>query len=219
MEEDRLPLLDLEGAPEQALDGHPLEEGRRGDLSRRCPSGSLTSRSAGDQPLLGIGADLHLVDDAVARLEAGDARPDRLDLAGRLRAGDQRIAARRLVDALAVIDVDEVDADRELAEPDLARSRLADLDLDPFHDLGRPPASSTWIDMTIMRLSLVSCASPAETRGRPPPQFARKQRAHDDHRQQHREADPETGCLGRRSRSAAARSGTRLSRSATAKRR
>ena len=135
MKQDGLPLLDLEGAPDQALDCEPLEEGRGRD-PRVETVGKLHHAVSSDQPLFGIGADLHLIGDTIARLEVGHPVADRLDLADAFRPGDERIPARRRVHALPKIDVDEVEPDREMVESDLARSRLADLDLAPLEHLG-----------------------------------------------------------------------------------
>src|SRR6185369_7324479 len=55
-------------------------------------------------------------------MEIGDARADGHDLAGGFVAGDER-QPRRLVEAGAEVDVDEIHADGMLAKADLARSR------------------------------------------------------------------------------------------------
>src|SRR4029079_1062068 len=60
--------------------------------------------------------------DAVAGVEIGDARAHGHDLPGRLVACDER-QPRRLVEAGAEVDGDEIHADGMLADADLARSR------------------------------------------------------------------------------------------------
>jgi hypothetical protein len=63
-----------------------------------------------------------------------DARPDALDDPGAFDPGRERQRLR--IEAGAVIDVDEVEPDRVLAESDLAGAGLADLDRLPLQDLG-----------------------------------------------------------------------------------
>ena len=53
-----------------------------------------------------------------------------------LGAGHERQAGRRRIEALAIVGVDEVDADRRVAEPYLAGAGLANLDLLEGHNLG-----------------------------------------------------------------------------------
>ena len=60
--------------------------------------------------------------------------PDFLDHAGRLAAEPAR--QRRRIKAAAMVDVDEVQPDRGVADAHLARTGLADLDLLPVQNLG-----------------------------------------------------------------------------------
>ena len=89
-------------------------------ISSLMPSGSFTSRSAGDIVGFGIGADgAAAIADAVAHLEAGDALAQRLHHAGRFRAQAGR--QRQRIKPGAVIGVDEIDADGGVPDPHLAR--------------------------------------------------------------------------------------------------
>ena len=91
-------------------------------------SGSLTSLSAGNDALGGVAAEIEVIGDAIAGMEIGDAGSDRDHFARGFVAGDER-QARRLVEAGAEIDVDEVEADGVLADADLARSGRRHLDV------------------------------------------------------------------------------------------
>jgi hypothetical protein len=71
---------------------------------------------------------------AVANLEMRDTLAHRLDDARAFHA--QRQGHRQLVQAGTLVDVDEVQADGLVADADLARPGLADLDLHQFHFLG-----------------------------------------------------------------------------------
>ena len=64
----------------------------------------------------------------------GHAGADRLDHAGALHAQRQR--QRIGVQAGALVDVDEVDADGMVADAHLAGAGLADLQLDELHRFG-----------------------------------------------------------------------------------
>ncbi len=70
----------------------------------------------------------------VADLQVGHACTDCLDHAGALAAQGQRHGHR--IQARALVGVDEVEADRVMAEADFARAGLADLGLDKLHLLG-----------------------------------------------------------------------------------
>jgi hypothetical protein len=67
--------------------------------------------------------------DTVADLDVGHAGPDRGDIARALIAGDERIAARGRVRAVAEIDVDEVDARGTLLDANLALARRREVDV------------------------------------------------------------------------------------------
>src|SRR6185312_15189442 len=88
-----------------------------------------------NEPRLGIGADRRVaVSDAVADLEIGDAGAELFDDPRRLIA--EHGGHRHRVDAAAIVGVDEIEADRGLANACLARAGLADLDLFPAQDFG-----------------------------------------------------------------------------------
>src|SRR5205814_9667863 len=75
-----------------------------------------------DQRVAGVAAKGEMIGGAVAGVKVGDAGTDGHDLAGGFVSGDER-QPRRLVEAGAEIDVDEIQADGMLTEADLARSR------------------------------------------------------------------------------------------------
>ena len=81
--------------------------------------------------LLAVGAQHAAIGDAVALLEALGLRADLDDHAGRLAA--DRVGHRRLVEARARIDVDEVEADRGVLDLHLAGAGRADLDVLELH--------------------------------------------------------------------------------------
>ena len=87
----------------------------------------------GDVALAGIGAEIGIVGDAVARMKIGHARSDRQHLAGRFVAGDEW-KGRRLVEAGAVIDVNEIQPHGSLADAYLACFRCGHVDV--FVDQG-----------------------------------------------------------------------------------
>ncbi|GAA0004361.1 hypothetical protein BRDID11002_43630 [Bradyrhizobium diazoefficiens] len=92
--------LDLEGLVQKIPDREPLEH-QHGALLVGDVVGQLDQLLPGDIALAGIGAEIVVVGDAVARMEIRDARPDRDDLARGLVAGDER-QLRRLVEAGAI---------------------------------------------------------------------------------------------------------------------
>ena len=112
--------LDLEGLVQQIPDRQPLQH-QHGALLVGDVVGQLDQLVPGNVALGGIAAEIEIVGDAVAGMKIGDAGPDRHNLAGGFIAGDER-QPRRLVEAGAVIDVDEVQADGMLADANLAGS-------------------------------------------------------------------------------------------------
>jgi hypothetical protein len=78
--------------------------------------------------LFGVGAWRAGVGDAIAGFEPLDGRSDLDHFARALVAGRKR-QPRRRVQAAALIDVDEIDPDRMLAQPDLALGRRRQFDL------------------------------------------------------------------------------------------
>jgi hypothetical protein len=89
-------------------------------------SGSFTPRS---DALRRVGAERRDVADAVADLEVGDAGADGDDLPCALVAGDERQSHRRRVHAHAEIGIDEIDADRVVADLYLTGARGRHFDL------------------------------------------------------------------------------------------
>jgi hypothetical protein len=87
-----------------------------------------------DQPHLGIAADRAGIGDPVAGPEIGDAVADRFDRAGALHARDEGQGHR--IEPGAVIDIDEIQPDGAMAQPDLAGARFADRDLLPLEHFG-----------------------------------------------------------------------------------
>jgi hypothetical protein len=86
--------------------------------SSLMPSGTFTTRSA-SITLFGIGADMHGVSDAVARLQPVDFRADLQNDPAASCPGSKEIPRRR-IEARAMIDVDEVQADRGMPDQDLS---------------------------------------------------------------------------------------------------
>ncbi|MCY1298197.1 hypothetical protein D9M70_476710 [compost metagenome] len=78
--------------------------------------------------LLRVGAERLGIGDPIAGLEAFDIRPDRDHLTRPFLSGDER-QVRWRVGVAAQVDVDEVDADRPVAHPDLAGARFAEFDV------------------------------------------------------------------------------------------
>src|SRR5688572_3710856 len=97
--------------------------------SSETPSGSFTIRSAGTTR-----ASQYEPGKPVARLEIADPLADRLHHAGALVAGDLRQLHR--VQTRALVDVDEIDPDRGMADAGLPGAGVTDLDVVVLHDLG-----------------------------------------------------------------------------------
>ena len=129
----RVARPDLVDVADQIARGHALQHHRRrGAVVDRVRQLDHPVRS--DQPGFGIGADGRCVGDPVARFQMGDAGADRIDDTRRLHARHER--QRQRVEAGAVIDIDVVQPDCGLLQPDLAGTRLADLDLVPLQHFG-----------------------------------------------------------------------------------
>ena len=134
MQQDGFAGFDAIGLADQILHRQALQHHRRRGLVVDAV-GQFDQAIGRDQPRLGIGADRGgAIGDAVARLQIGDAGADFLDHAGRLAAETARQLAR--INAGAIVDVDEVQSDRGVANPRLARTGLAELDLLPDQNLG-----------------------------------------------------------------------------------
>ncbi len=130
--EDGLARLHPVGAAEEILRGHALQQHRRRLLVGDA-GGDLHQLVGGRDAVHGVGAH-RIGDDPVADLELLHLRPDRLD-DSRAFASEHR-RKRHRIEAGAEIDVDEVEADRGVADQHLARAGRADLDLLPAQDLG-----------------------------------------------------------------------------------
>src|SRR6202021_2993241 len=96
-------------------------------------AGELKQEPRFDIALLGVGAGGAGVSDAVAGFQSLDRRTHLDHLARAFRAGRERRLGGR-IETRAMIDVDEVDPDRMLAESDLALSQRRRLDLLKAHD-------------------------------------------------------------------------------------
>ncbi len=132
MEQRGLPRADLERAQQQIFDGDALEKaGRRRPVVDAV--GEPDHAVGRDQAIFGIGAGGSvLIDDAVADLERGHPLAQLVDHAGGFRPRREgQLGA--LVDAGAVVDVDEIDADGGVAQAHLAGGGLRHGHLDPLH--------------------------------------------------------------------------------------
>ena len=113
--------LDLECLVQQVPDRQPLQHQDRALLVGDVV-GQLDQFFPGNVALAGVAAEIEIIGDAVAGVKIGHAGPNCDNLAGGFVAGDER-QPRRLVEAGAVIDVDEIQADGMLADVHLAGSR------------------------------------------------------------------------------------------------
>ena len=121
MDQDRVALLHAIGLAQEILRRQALEHHRRAGLVGNRTR-QLEEEFRVDVALLGVGAGRTGVGDAIAGLEPFHGRPDLHDFARALAARRER-QARRRIEAGALIDVDKVDPDRVLAQPDLALPR------------------------------------------------------------------------------------------------
>ena len=122
IDQDRVARQDLIRAVQQVLRGeaghHHACGGLEGD-ARRQPDQPIGRHDAA----LGIGSERHRgIGHAVALGEIRDTRTEADDGAGRFHAGRHR--QRRLVEATAEVDVDEVEADGRMLDQDLPRSGI-----------------------------------------------------------------------------------------------
>ncbi len=132
MDQDNVALLHPVGLAQQILRGEALEHHARagfvGDRARQ-----LEQKPGFDISLLGVGPGRAAIGDAIAGLEPRDRRSDLDDFAGAF--GTRRVRhLRGRIETGAVVDVDEVDPDRVLPQPDLALARRRELDLLELHD-------------------------------------------------------------------------------------
>ena len=121
MDQDPMPRLDLERLVQEIPDRQPLQH-QHGALLVGDMVGQLDQFLPGNVAFRGIGAEIVIIGDAIAGMKIGHAGPDRHHLAGGFVAGDER-QSRRLVEAGAIVHVDEIEADGMLADAHLAGSR------------------------------------------------------------------------------------------------
>jgi hypothetical protein len=127
MDEQHISGLDPVSPAQQILRGHALEQQCRRHVVADA-IGELDQLVGRDIAPLGIGSDAGVhIGDALADHMIRDARAYRLDDASGFEAETCR--QRQRVDALALIDVDEVEADRLMADPDFAGGRWRDVAL------------------------------------------------------------------------------------------
>jgi hypothetical protein len=127
MHKDCVTRLDVEGTAQQILRCQALQHHRCGGLEVDGV-GQVNEEVRRHNALLGIGAERLDIGDTIAGGEVSDALADREDLAGPLLAGGEGQVWRRK-GAGAQVDIDEVDADRPVADADLAGSGLTDVDV------------------------------------------------------------------------------------------
>ncbi len=134
VEQDRLAGLQRVGRAKQVLHRQALQH-HGGCRLERDRIRELDDDRGRHHAQVGVGAVGPAgVRDAVARLHVGHALAHRLDHA---RAFLAQAAGQRLrIQAGAKVHVDEVQADRVLAQQDLARPGRAHVDIDIFHHLG-----------------------------------------------------------------------------------
>ncbi|GGQ82733.1 hypothetical protein GCM10010166_61130 [Couchioplanes caeruleus subsp. azureus] len=121
------------GGGEETAEASALPAGGR----RRPRAGEFDQGCHGHDPFGAVGPERAAgVGHPVADAEPGDAGTGRLDHTGRLDAhsGGQLSG----VEAAAEVDVGEVEPGGPVPDPDLARTRFADLDRFTCHDPGGP---------------------------------------------------------------------------------
>src|SRR3569623_134097 len=123
MDQHRVTSLKRPGFEQQVVGSAALRDDCRGCIEAhivRYPHELIGC----DQAFVGIRAHRAGVGHSVARMKVGDALPDRRD---DTRALDSRRERKvDLVEADAVVDVDEIEPDRFVPHPDLSGPRLAD---------------------------------------------------------------------------------------------
>ena len=123
---DQHPLPRLQAAAgDQRVPGGEKGLGNGGRLDERERLGNGQHFVLVDDDRFGVGAAADQAHDPVARTPAGGARPQRLDFAGVLEAGNVGgPAGRRRIVAAALMDVGAVEPGGADPDPDLARPRL-----------------------------------------------------------------------------------------------
>src|SRR5690606_11576527 len=132
VQEHRRSGTDLVSLFQEIADGHSLQHHGGGRLIIDAVW-NLDHAISGKEPLLRVGTDRAGIGDPVAHLEVSHAGTDGRDLTRAFRS-DHRGQAD-LVQALAMIRVNVIESYRTMLEANLPFTRLADLDLLPFHDL------------------------------------------------------------------------------------
>src|SRR6516165_4806398 len=126
MDQDSMMMLDPEGLVQEIPDGETLQH-QYGALFISDVVGQLDQLLPGDVALGRIGTEVVVVGDAIAGVEMRHAGAYRDYLAGRFVAGDERQPGR-LVEAGAIVDIDEIQPDGVLADADLAGPRQGQID-------------------------------------------------------------------------------------------
>ncbi len=134
VKQDRVPRPHRVGEVQEVVRGHAFQHHRGGLLVAHL-RGDLDDAVGRDQALLCIGADgCGRIGDAVAHLQIADLGAERLDHAAALAAEHAR--QRELVEARAVVGIDEIEADGGVAHAHLACARRTDFHRLPLHHLG-----------------------------------------------------------------------------------
>ena len=133
MNQNDVALLHLVGLAQQVLRSEALHHHRRG-RRERDRFWQLDEMLGLDVALFGVRAEGRDIGDPVAGTEALDALADRHDLARALVARRERIRRRR-IEPGAVIDVEVIDGDRAMANPDFAGTRRRQFDVLEAHDV------------------------------------------------------------------------------------
>src|SRR5262249_5831797 len=150
MKQQRCPGADLVGLAQQIAHRHALQH-HGGARPVVHFIGKLDEPVRRHQPLLRVAAQGTGIGAAIPDLEVAYPWPDRDHLARALRARNER--QWHLVEARALIYVDEVDPDRMLLELHLPLTGLADPDGFPLHDLG----TALLVDADSLRQEATPC--------------------------------------------------------------
>ncbi len=155
VDHDHLPAPDPPHAPQQGLCGHALEH-RRGGEAIADALRKAHQPLGGHHALLHIGTGLPVgVGDTIAGCETAHAATDLLHDARRLASGHH--GQRALVEPGALVHIDEIEADRGVADQYFAAAGVAGRNLLPAKDLG--PAISVDADAVRHQEPAVSGAS------------------------------------------------------------
>ena len=135
--------LERVGGVSEIMRGHALEHGGGGVLQAQAV-GNLDQLRGGNESVLGIAADDAGGGDRIAGFESRDAGTELLHGARGFAARNQ--GERGLVDALAKVDLDEVDAGGLNADEHLARPWLRNGQVDKLQRLqARRSTESGWL--------------------------------------------------------------------------